>query len=83
MCHFQFIALGFYHMQNAYDRDEYVTVNWENVWPGKEHNFIKYSNTEVTHFNTTYDYASIMHYSPYAYSKNGEPTIVPVVSELN
>lgn len=73
-------ALGFYHMQSAYDRDDYVTIHWENMKNGTESNFEKYTNKEVTHFNTTYDYYSVMHYEAYAFSKNKLPTIVPVVS---
>lgn len=75
-----FSALGFYHMQSAYDRDEYVTIHWDNLSPGKEHNFNKYTDFEITHFNTTYDYYSVMHYGPYGFSKNGNATIVPTVS---
>lgn len=67
-------------MQSAYDRDEYVTIHWENIQPGTEHNFNKYTNAQVTHFNTTYDYLSVMHYSAYGFSTNGQPTIEPVVS---
>lgn len=70
------IALGFYHMQSAYDRDDYVTIHWENMPASAKYNFNKYSSDWVTHFNTTYDYESVMHYEAYAYSKNGEATIV-------
>lgn len=69
-------------MQNAYDRDEYVTIHWENIPTRAKNNFIKYNSNWVTHFNTTYDYESVMHYESYAYSTNGKPTIVPVVSEI-
>lgn len=69
-------------MQSAYDRNEYVKIHWENIQPGLENNFEKYTNKEVTHFNTTYDYYSAMHYGAYGFSKNGEPTIVPVVSKI-
>lgn len=69
-------------MQSAYDRDDYVTIAWDNITPGLEHNFNKYTNLQVTHFNTTYDYYSVMHYGPDAFSKNGQPTIVANVSHL-
>lgn len=72
-------ALGFYHQQSAADRDEYVQINWENIKPGREHNFNKYDKDRVTDFNVTYDYDSVMHYSGKAFSKNGEKTIEPLV----
>lgn len=77
------LALGFYHMQSAYDRDDYVKIHWKNIKNGTEHNFDKYTNKEVTHFNTTYDYYSIMHYEAFAFSKNQKPTIVPIVSKFS
>ncbi|XP_031847626.1 hatching enzyme 1.2 [Nomia melanderi] len=70
-------ALGFYHQQSASDRDQWVTINWTNVKPGKEHNFNKYDNQTVTDYGISYDYTSVMHYSSHAFSKNGEPTITP------
>jgi hypothetical protein len=27
-------ALGFYHQHSAIDRDDYVTINWQNIEPG-------------------------------------------------
>ncbi|XP_063698166.1 seminal metalloprotease 1-like [Culicoides brevitarsis] len=70
-------ALGFYHMQSAADRDDYVEIKWENIWPGTEHNFEKYNTTVVTDFDVKYDYNSVMHYGPDGFSSNGLPTIVP------
>lgn len=70
-------------MQSAYDRNDYVTIQWDNILPRTKNNFNKYTSKEVTHFNTTYDYGSVMHYSAYGFSKNGEPTIVPRVSKFS
>lgn len=75
-----FTALGFYHMQSAYDRDDYVTIVKDNILTYSKRNFMKHTSYEVSHFNTTYDYDSVLHYSAYAFSMNGRPTIVPVVS---
>jgi hypothetical protein len=46
---------------------------------GKEHNFRKYNEATVTNFGVPYDYGSIMHYSAHAFSRNGKPTITPLV----
>lgn len=68
-------------MQSAHDRDEYVTINWENIKVNKTHNFKKYDSFIVEHFNITYDFGSIMHYGPKAFSKDKRfKTIVPHVS---
>ncbi|XP_076135732.1 meprin A subunit beta-like [Alosa pseudoharengus] len=69
-------ALGFWHEQSRYDRDDHVTIKWENIKSGEEHNFAKeFSNTSSTQ-GTPYDYWSVMHYGQYAFSKGGEPTII-------
>ncbi|CAB3369738.1 Hypothetical predicted protein [Cloeon dipterum] len=70
-------ATGFYHQQNASDRDEYVNINWENIEDGEEDSFDKESSKVVTDFGVGYDYGSVMHYSRKAFSKNGEDTITP------
>lgn len=66
-------------MQSAYDRDDYVDIKYENIIEGSENNFRKFNSTFVSHFNTTYDYYSIMHYAADAFSKNDELTNVPHV----
>ncbi|KAK3855494.1 hypothetical protein Pcinc_038109 [Petrolisthes cinctipes] len=71
-------ALGFYHEQSRWDRDDYVTIMWENIEAGHEHNFDKYSDTVIGGFGENYDYGSVMHYSAYAFSDNGQKTIVTV-----
>ncbi|KAH8378329.1 hypothetical protein KR093_010742 [Drosophila rubida] len=71
-------AVGFYHQQSTWNRDEFVRIATENIADGKEHNFEKYSESLVENFDQTYDYGSVMHYTPYGFSKNGEMTIVPL-----
>lgn len=68
-------------MQSAVDRDEYVTVNWDNT--DQKHNFKKYNTTVVTDFDVPYDYFSIMHDSAYAFTANGKPTIIPKVNLIS
>lgn len=64
-------------MHASHDRDDYVFIKWNSIIPWMTSDFMKYSRSEVTHFNTTYDYDSLMHYSAYAFSENGLPTIEP------
>ncbi|EDV99283.1 seminal metalloprotease 1 [Drosophila grimshawi] len=73
-------ALGFYHQQSSSDRDDYVRIVTENIVEGKEHNFDKYDEGMVDNFDQTYDYGSVLHYTPYGFSKNGEMTIVPLIA---
>ncbi|KAI3386529.1 hypothetical protein SNEBB_006063 [Seison nebaliae] len=68
-------ALGFRHEQSRPDRDSFVRIMWNNVKPGKEHNFNKYSTFNTRTFNSSYHYTSIMHYKKNAFSKNGYATI--------
>ncbi|XP_011186623.1 seminal metalloprotease 1-like isoform X4 [Zeugodacus cucurbitae] len=74
-------ALGFYHMQNTYNRDEYVYIAKENIKEGHFHNFKRYDKKHIEDFESEYDYASIMHYKKYAFTKNGKDTIVPLKKE--
>ncbi|CAF1072930.1 unnamed protein product [Rotaria sordida] len=68
-------ALGFAHEQTRPDRDHYVRINRQNILSGQEHNFDRYTASQVNMFGTAYDYASIMHYRTDAFSRNGQPTI--------
>ncbi|XP_017115496.1 zinc metalloproteinase nas-14 [Drosophila elegans] len=74
-------ALGFYHTQSDPQRDNYVQIHTENIRSGHEHNFKKLRANGVTNFGLGYDYDSIMHYGPFAFSKNGKPTIVPLKAD--
>ena len=66
-------ALGLWHEQSRCDRATYVEILWANVQPGKEHNF----DIHCDYASDLFGYAegSIMHYSPYAFSANGQPTL--------
>lgn len=43
---------------------------------GTEHNFDMYESNLVSNLDVEYDYVSCLHYGPYAFSANGEATIV-------
>jgi hypothetical protein len=67
-------AIGMYHEQQHPKRDNYVTVNFNNIQSGKASNFNKRSSSSVR--TSTFDIGSIMMYGSYFFSKNGKPTIV-------
>jgi len=69
-------AIGLWHEQSREDRDLFVTIQLENVTPGREHNF----NQHITDGDDVgpYDYASIMHYERTAFSRNGRETVTPI-----
>jgi hypothetical protein len=68
-------AVGYFHEQTRIDRDDHVTINWNNIALGHSHNFQKYSSATGKD-RGEYDFDSIMHYDSYAFSANGQPTIV-------
>uniref|UniRef100_A0A1A9VKK5 Metalloendopeptidase n=1 Tax=Glossina austeni TaxID=7395 RepID=A0A1A9VKK5_GLOAU len=67
-------ALGFLHEQNRQERDDYVAIQYHNIEKHALGNFER--ATETAAFGVPYDYGSVMHYSPNAFSSNGRPTIV-------
>ncbi|XP_067304857.1 meprin A subunit beta-like isoform X2 [Pseudorasbora parva] len=69
-------ALGFLHEQSRYDRDDYVTINFQNIIKGDEYNFEKYGENLTTIQGTPYDYYSVMHYDKNAFSNGNGSTII-------
>ncbi|XP_077419214.1 high choriolytic enzyme 1-like [Vanacampus margaritifer] len=68
-------ALGFNHEQTRSDRDNHVRIVLQNVQSGMENNFMKLNTRNL---GTPYDYNSVMQYGRFAFSKNGQATIVPI-----
>ena len=58
-------ALGLSHEQSRSDRDQYVTILFNNIQQGREHNF-NIRNNSINH--TQYDFESVMHYGKTAFS---------------
>lgn len=69
-------ALGLWHEQSRNDRDQYIKILWENIDEDYRYNFNQHLNDGQDFGN--YDYQSIMHYTAYAFSKNGQTTIMPL-----
>jgi astacin (peptidase family M12A)/VCBS repeat protein len=67
-------ALGLWHEQSRHDRNDFVTVHWENITPGEEHNFDSEPIDGYANYGP-YDFGSIMHYGSFFFSKNGLPTL--------
>ncbi len=66
-------AVGLWHEQSRSDRDQHVTIHWENIPWRMITQFTKVSI--VGRDIGPYDIDSIMHYDPYAFSFNNKPTI--------
>lgn len=64
-------AMGLWHEQSREDRNNFITINFDNVEDGKEHNF----NQHISDGDDigAYDYGSIMHYGRFAFAK--DPTV--------
>ncbi len=70
-------AVGLWHEQSRADRNQYVTINFQNIESGKEFNFRTYveQGRDGDEYTSTLDFGSIMMYGAYSFSKNGQPTI--------
>ena len=62
-------AAGFWHEQSRADRDEHISINWNNIQSGMEFNFLKYDLNKIDHLGAEYDTCSIMHYGSQAFTK--------------
>ncbi|PIO72997.1 astacin, partial [Teladorsagia circumcincta] len=59
-------ALGFWHTQSRYDRDDFITVLEENINLSTQaiylDEFLKQTMETNNNYGLTYDYGSLMHY---------------------
>ena len=71
-------AIGLWHEQSRVDRSSYITINYNNIENGREHNFDTYSEQGMDgdEFTSSLDFNSIMMYGSYSFSANGSPTMV-------
>ena len=55
-------VLGFRHEHQRWDRDEFVTIHYEHIKAGGQHDYDWIPKTNWIVNSTAYDYRSIMHY---------------------
>ncbi|MFO1487117.1 MAG: M12 family metallopeptidase [Verrucomicrobiota bacterium] len=55
-------VLGFHHEHQRWDRDQFVTIHYENIKPGRAHDYDWIPRDRWIVSGTDYDYFSIMHY---------------------
>lgn len=68
-------VLGVIHEHSRPDRDQYIKVNYDNIKSTNFHDFVKYPYDLTNNLNEKFNFASIMLYSNYAFSKNDKPTL--------
>jgi len=72
-------AFGMEHEHNRLDRDQYISIQWQNV-DAKEK--MRFTKDRWVFMENTYDIFSIMHYPRNAFSRNGLDTITVKQSHL-
>ncbi|MEE6479189.1 hypothetical protein FKM82_012173 [Ascaphus truei] len=65
---------GFWHEHSRADRGDYIQITWNEIKNGYERNFCKHDTSNMV---VKYELKSILHYSRYAFSRSGLPTITP------
>ncbi|VDM62646.1 unnamed protein product [Angiostrongylus costaricensis] len=55
-------TIGLFHTQSRHDRDDFITLHFENLIDGWEDQFTKESERTNHNYNITYDYGTVMHY---------------------
>ncbi|CAJ0596148.1 unnamed protein product [Cylicocyclus nassatus] len=71
LLHELFHVIGLFHEHMRFDRDNYVTVHYDNVERRYWSQFQKLTLWQATTYNIPYDYKSIMHYSKTSFAKPG------------
>lgn len=72
-------AVGLWHEHTRGDRDQYITIRWDNIQSNRKNNFQIYgglSESSSADYTEKLDFGSIMMYSSNAFSINNQPTIV-------
>lgn len=68
-------TVGLWHEQSRTDRDQFITIKFNEILQNARHNFDKHVEDGID--LGAYDYGSIMHYPRDAFTATGEDTIIP------
>merc|ERR1712187_71335 len=66
-------GLGMAHEHTRTDRDKWITINWQNIKDDKQSKY-QYEMDSNAGTSQPYDLGSIMHYSQWGFSRNGQKT---------
>ncbi|CEF59693.2 Astacin-like metalloendopeptidase [Strongyloides ratti] len=69
-------ALGLIHEQSRSDRDEYISVDLNNVEDNEKHNFQIMNYSSYRNYSTQYDVKALMHYKPTDFAKNTKKPVI-------
>lgn len=76
-------VLGFLHEQNREDRDEYLSIHWDNIEEVYHEQFKKMPNPFTAGIGLPFDLNSIMIYSPFSFAvDSNRPTMTKKNGEL-
>ncbi|CAG0909531.1 unnamed protein product [Cyprideis torosa] len=68
-------AIGFFHEQSRPDRDDFVTIHWNEINSNSRHNFNKMNINHWNNLGSPYDWRSVMHYQGNAFAIGRRPTM--------
>ncbi|CAH1772988.1 unnamed protein product [Owenia fusiformis] len=68
-------SIGFWHEQSRPDREDYITIHYDNIKDGKAYNFQRRTWKEITDLEVPYDIGSDLHYGSKYFSSNERYTI--------
>jgi hypothetical protein len=71
-------ALGIDHEQNRPDRDNYISIHWDNILPQKVHNFDVLADEEWTDTGHPYQYRSVMHYDSFDFANSKSKPVMTI-----
>ncbi|GMT14834.1 hypothetical protein PFISCL1PPCAC_6131, partial [Pristionchus fissidentatus] len=76
-------ALGLFHEQSRFDRDDHISLITSRIPRNLSYNFAKASYREISTYNLPYDMGSVMHYSPIEFTNQAnQPSLVAKDSNL-